>query len=148
MTGDRRFVVAAVVLTDADGRIVLVRKRGTDRFMLPGGKIEPGEDPAACAVREAAEELGVRLDPERLDLLGVWEAAAANEPGHAVHGHIYAHPWVPGTGPHGDLVPAGEIEAVLRLHPDEAEGRGDLAPLFQFRVLPALRRRPGDGMGP
>lgn len=133
-----RFVVAAVVLTDQHGRIVLVRKRGTNRFMLPGGKIESGEEPAECAIREAAEELGVILDPERLDLLGVWEAAAANEPGHRVRGHIYVHPWVEGTGADGDLVPAGEIEAVLRLHPDEAPGRDDLAPLFQFRVLPAL----------
>ena len=132
------FVVAAVVLTDPQGRIVLVRKRGTRRFMLPGGKIEPGEAPEDCAIREAAEELGVTLDPERLDLLGVWEASAANEPGHSVRGHIYVHPWVAGPADDGDLHPAGEIEAVLRLHPDEVGDRDDLAPLFEFRVLPAL----------
>lgn len=137
----RRFVVSAVVLTDPQGRIVLVRKHGTDRFMLPGGKIEAGEEPAACAIREAAEELGVILDPERLDLLGVWEAPAANEPDHRVHGHIYVHPWVTGTGPGGTLEPAGEIDAVLMLHPFEADERDDLAPLFQFEVLPALRGR-------
>lgn len=130
------FVVAAVVLTDPQGRIVLVRKRGTSRFMLPGGKIEPAEEPAACAIREAAEELGVTLDQDRLDLLGVWEAPAANEPDHRVHGHIYVHPWI--ADEDGDLHPAGEIEAVLLLHPDEADARDDLAPLFQFRVLPAL----------
>ncbi|OUR93665.1 hypothetical protein A9Q84_19560 [Halobacteriovorax marinus] len=28
---------------------------------FPGGKIEPGETPAACAIREFAEEAGVRL---------------------------------------------------------------------------------------
>jgi 8-oxo-dGTP diphosphatase len=132
------FVVAAVVLTDEHGRIVLVRKRGTSRFMLPGGKIEPGEEPEACAIREAAEELGVTLDPERLALLGVWEAPAANEPDHRVRGHIYLHPWVAGTGEGGELCPSGEIDAILRLHPDEAGGRNDLAPLFEFRVLPAL----------
>lgn len=132
----RTFVVAAVVLTDQQGRIVLVRKRGTSRFMLPGGKIEPGEEPEECAIREAAEELGVTLDRKGLELLGVWEAPAANEPDHRVHGHIYVHPWV--ADGDGDLAPAGEIEAVLRLHPDDAHGRDDLAPLFEFRVLPAL----------
>lgn len=140
------FVVAAVVLTDPQGRIALVRKQGTGRFMLPGGKIEPGEQPEACAIREVAEELGVALDPERLVLLGVWEAPAANEPGHRVHGHIYVHPWPTGSPDGGELHPSGEIEAVLRLHPDEAGGRDDLAPLFEFRVLPVLRGPGGDGM--
>ena len=135
-------VVAAVVLTDEDGRIALVRKRGTGRFMLPGGKIEAGETPAECAVREAAEELGALLDPPSLTLLGEWEAPAANEPGHRVHGHVFAHPRVAG------LSPSGEIDELIWLLPDEADGRDDLAPLFEFRVLPALRGRGGGGMCP
>ena len=135
-----RLVVAAVVLTDDIGRIALVRKHGTSRFMLPGGKIEQGEDPAACAVREAEEELGVDLDRERLSLLGVWEAAAANEPGHRVHGHVFSHPPVAG------LTPRGEIDELIWLLPEDAEGRDDLAPLFQFRVLPVLRGLEGGGM--
>lgn len=135
-------VVAAVVLTDAQGRIALVRKQGTGRFMLPGGKIEPGEQPEACAIREAAEELGVTLDPERLVLLGVWEADAANEPGHRVHGHVFAHPRVTG------LAPRGEIDELIWLRPEDADGRHDLAPLFEFRVLPVLRGLDGDGMTP
>lgn len=141
------FVVAAVVLTDEQGRIALVRKRGTSRFMLPGGKIEPGEQPEECAIRETAEELGVTLDPERLVLLGVWEAPAANEPGHRVHGHIYVHPRSAGPGEGGELHPTGEIDELIWLLPEEAHRRDDLAPLFEFRVLPALRRRRGDGMG-
>lgn len=126
------FVVSAVVLRDADGRIALVRKRGTSRFMLPGGKHEPGETPAACAIREVHEELGVELDESQLILLGEWESPAANEPDHLVHGHIYAHPWVP------DIAPRAEIDELLWLHPDDAADRTDLAPLFEHRVLPAL----------
>ena len=139
---DVRLVVAAVVLTDDAGRVALVRKRGTQRFMLPGGKIEPGEAPEDCAVREAAEELGAHLDRDRLVLLGAWEAPAANEPGHRVHGHVFAHPPVAGLAPHG------EIDELVWLLPEEADGRDDLAPLFQFRVLPVLRAVAGDGMAP
>ena len=142
------FVVAAVVLTNEQGRVALVRKRGTSRFMLPGGKIEPGEKPEECAIREAAEELGVSLDPQRLVLLGVWEAPAANEPGHRVHGHIYVHPWSRGSGEVGELHPAGEIDELIWLLPEEADARDDLAPLFEFRVLPVLRGPAGGGMEP
>lgn len=126
------FIVAAVVMRDDQGRILLVRKRNTSRFMLPGGKIEKGESPDQTAVREAHEELAVRLDPSCLTLLGEWTAPAANESGMTVHGHIYAHPWVEGAAP------SGEIDEVLWLTPDDAHRRDDLAPLFRSCVLPVL----------
>lgn len=133
--GTPDFVVAAVVIRDDDGRILLVRKRGTHRFMLPGGKIEAGESPDQTAVREAREELGVVLDVTRLALLGDWTAPAANEDGRTVHGHIYVHPWVRG------VAACNEIDEVLWLSPGEAEQRADLAPLFQHHVLPVLSQR-------
>ena len=142
MSGGRHFVVAATVIRDPDGRILLVRKHGTSRFMLPGGKIEPDETPDACAIREAREELGVELDPARLVLLGDWTAPAANEPEHTVHGHVFSHPWVPG------IAVCGEIDELIWLRPEDADGRHDLAPLFEFRVLPVLRSLDGDGMTP
>lgn len=56
-------LVAAVALVDADGR-VLVAQRPPGKPMaglweFPGGKLEPGETPEACLVRELAEELGI-----------------------------------------------------------------------------------------
>src|SRR4029077_14964252 len=43
-----------------DGRIVLLEnERG--EWELPGGRVEPGEDAAACLVREFAEELGAAI---------------------------------------------------------------------------------------
>ena len=126
------FIVSAVVLRDADGRILVVRKRGTSRYMLPGGKIEAGETPAQAAVRELFEEVGAELDPAHLTFLGEWTAPAANEPDHTVLGHIFEHPWIDG------LSVRAEIEDLLLLHPDEMATRDDLAPLLVTRVLPAL----------
>ena len=54
----RSIVVAAMVVTDPVGRVLCVRKRGTDTFMLPGGKFEPGEsvdNPEVTAAREVSE---------------------------------------------------------------------------------------------
>jgi 8-oxo-dGTP pyrophosphatase MutT (NUDIX family) len=126
------FIVSAVVLRDGDGRILVVRKRGTSKYMLPGGKIESGETPAQAAVRELHEEVGAELEPESLAFLGEWTAPAANEPDHTVHGHIFEHPWIDG------LAVRAEIEDLLWLHPDEMSMRDDLAPLLVTRVLPAL----------
>lgn len=126
-----RIVVAAVVIRDDAGRILLVRKEGTARFMLPGGKIEPDETAAHCAAREAHEELGVELDSSALTELGAWEAPAANEPGHTVHGTVFTHPFVEG------IAAAGEIAEVMWFDP-ASPGEAELAPLFEHRVLPLL----------
>ena len=134
MAGDPDFVVAAVVIRDDVGSVLVVRKRGTSRFMLPGGKIESNETPAQAAIRELREEVGADLDSHRLTLLGEWTAPAANEPGLSVHGHIYEHPWVAG------LRARAEIDELLWLHPDEMDARDDLAPLLVTRVLPALTK--------
>lgn len=62
--------VAIVALTD-DGNIVLVRQwraaLGRITLEIPAGKLEPGEDAAACARRELREETGVI--PQKLEHL-------------------------------------------------------------------------------
>jgi 8-oxo-dGTP pyrophosphatase MutT (NUDIX family) len=125
-----------VVLRDESGRVLVVRKRGTHRYMLPGGKIEAGESAAQTAVRELREEVGAQLDIARLVSLGEWTAPAANEPDHLVHGHVFEHPIVTGLGPRA------EIEDMQWLAPAEMGGRDDLAPLLVTRVLPVLLAGP------
>ncbi len=130
MTGT--FVVAAVAFV-RDGRVLTVRKRGTSRFMLPGGKLEPGESAYAAAVREVREEVGLEVD--HLTLLGEFTADAANEPGHLVESTVYAASL---PDPAVEPAAAGEI-AELRWV--EVAGAGDdLAPLLVDHVLPVLRR--------
>ncbi len=54
---------AAVVALDDAGRVCVVRqyRHGIEDFMweIPAGKLDPGEAPEVCAVRELAEETGV-----------------------------------------------------------------------------------------
>ncbi len=85
----RRIRVSAAVITDADGRLLVVRKAGTTAFMQPGGKPEPGEHPAETLARELAEEIGVRVAPDALEPLGEFSASAANEPGFEVVADVF-----------------------------------------------------------
>ncbi|WP_069812156.1 NUDIX hydrolase [Streptomyces sp. TP-A0874] len=59
--------VSAIVF-DEDGRVLLARRTDTRRWSIIGGIPEPGEQPAAAAVREVYEETAVRCVPERLVL--------------------------------------------------------------------------------
>ena len=61
---DRPIVlVAAVALIDPDGRVLLAQrpagKSMAGLWEFPGGKLEPGETPEACLIRELNEELGI-----------------------------------------------------------------------------------------
>lgn len=55
---------AAMVPVGVDGEVHLVRqyRYATGGWLLevPAGKLDPGEDPVTCAVRELEEEVGVR----------------------------------------------------------------------------------------
>lgn len=66
-------VAAGMLLFDAADRVLLVDPTYKPGWEFPGGVVEPGEAPARAAVREVAEELGLRL-PEGPALLVVdWE---------------------------------------------------------------------------
>ncbi len=62
---DSLLLVTAVALVDADGR-VLVQQRAHGAleglWEFPGGKMEPGETPAAALIRELREELGIDVE--------------------------------------------------------------------------------------
>jgi 8-oxo-dGTP pyrophosphatase MutT (NUDIX family) len=125
--------IAAALLIDPLGRTLLVRKRGTQAFMQPGGKIDAGESPVQALVRELHEELGLQIDPERAVHLGQFSAPAANEPGFQVQAELFR------VDSAEAVAPAAEIEEVRWLAADQAATL-ELAPLTRDLILPLYRQ--------
>lgn len=66
-------IVGATVVQRA-GKVLLVREGKpavAGSWNLPGGRMEPGEDPTACARREAREETGLAIEPA--SLVGIYQ---------------------------------------------------------------------------
>jgi 8-oxo-dGTP pyrophosphatase MutT (NUDIX family) len=63
---------AAGVVLDGNGKVLLGRRADNGTWSLPGGIIEPGEEPADAAVREIFEETGVIAVPEELSAVTVF----------------------------------------------------------------------------
>ncbi len=128
----RTIRIAAVVFRNDNGDVLSVRKTGTDSFMMPGGKVEPGESPLDTAVREIAEELNLDLNPQRLEYLGRFEAPAANEVGFRVDCDVFhwPDPLVDVPGVFDEIAEATWFPVTSRAP--------DLAPLSRDVVFPLL----------
>ncbi|MEU8727388.1 MULTISPECIES: NUDIX hydrolase [Streptomyces] len=139
----------SVLITDDQGRLLLVERVDTGDWGLPGGLMEPGESFEETGMREVREETG--LDIHDLQLFGVYSGAD----------YYYRYP-------HGDeiynvtaaytaRVAGGRLAAdgaeTKRLHffPLDELPKDILAPelpiveAFLHRTGPAAGRDPGSG---
>lgn len=67
--GENRFEQPAKVreasrgIVISGGKLLLTYEVNTDQWFIPGGGMEPGENPEQCCVRELAEETGCAVRP-------------------------------------------------------------------------------------
>lgn len=128
----RTIRIAAALIDDEAGRLLLVRKAGTEWFMQAGGKIEDGETPLCALRRELNEEIGLVLADDNARYLGCYSAPAANEPGHTVEAEIF-HVRIEHT-------PATRSEIEEAVWVDHlAVVAMPLAPLTRHHILPLAR---------
>ena len=60
---------SAIIIRNDQGQILLQERTDRNKWGLPGGCQELGEDLRMTAVREAYEETGIKLNPDELELI-------------------------------------------------------------------------------
>ncbi|GIT78437.1 hypothetical protein LLS1_01060 [Leifsonia sp. LS1] len=120
-------VAAYGVIVD-DGRILLAHwnEGGRSGWTLPGGGIDPGEDPVDAVVREIAEETGYAADAG--DLLGIDSKVVPAE-----------QRFTPDAGPLHALRIVYRATVVSGTLTNERDGSTDEAAWFRLDAIPNRR---------
>lgn len=129
---------ATVVVTDTDGRILVLEPTYKDHLELPGGMVEADESPAEGAARELREELGLRTPVGRVLAVDTSSGAGTGY-GRALVCFVFAlDPLTPQEAA-GLVFDPAEIREGLWLSPTEARKR--LPQRLADRVDAALQAR-------
>ncbi|MDF2476587.1 MAG: hypothetical protein K0S24_2070 [Sphingobacterium sp.] len=84
-----KIVICSAMMIGPDGDLLMVRKKGSKYFQLPGGKIATGESDVEALIRELGEELQFDASGMVLQFMGLHSTKAVNEVDTLVEGHIY-----------------------------------------------------------
>jgi 8-oxo-dGTP pyrophosphatase MutT (NUDIX family) len=110
---------AAVLLVDPAGRILLQLRDGNapigkHKWAVPGGYVEPAEDPHDAAIREVREETGIELDVD-VDLF--WHGSRKFSAGRVIDWFVFCAP----TNARQEDVVLGEGEAMVFIPPGDIQ---------------------------
>lgn len=135
---------STIFVHDDSGRLLLLKHAASGKWVLPGGKMEPGESFEDCARRELREETGLEaqaLQPLTLfagpafrydDGKGVWDSVGVLFLAQNVSGELN--------------LPAGEILEACWVEPDEVQD-ADLLGSYTRQALAFWRARQAFGVG-
>jgi 8-oxo-dGTP diphosphatase len=103
-------IVAASAAVFRGGRVLIARRVNPPQlWSLPGGKVEPGENPEQAAVREVREETGVEIE-----IVAPAGERVVALPGARYVIHAFAARWRA-----GEARPGPEASAVEWVRPEE-----------------------------
>lgn len=82
-------VISSAMILNTKTEILLVRKKGSKYFQLPGGKVKSNEAKFETLKRELFEEINIEVKEENCIFLGIHETNAVNEKNTRVKGFLY-----------------------------------------------------------
>ena len=126
-------IATACFLNDKQ-ELLVVRKKNTTAWMLPGGKLDAHETPSEALVREVQEELQIEVTASALHFIGSFDAVAANEANTTVNAQALM---VQGPSPQATGI-AAEI-AEMKWLPINQAIPADVAPLLKDFIIPTLQ---------
>ncbi|MET8622636.1 NUDIX hydrolase [Kitasatospora sp. NPDC004669] len=127
----RAYIGSSVLLTDEQGKVLLLKPGYRDQWQFPGGGMDPGEAPAECAARELREETGLVVAGGLRLLVVEWREAIPDQ-------GRYAHPAVHFMFDGGTV----EADAIVRLQAEEIADHGYFTPAKAAALLhPCATRR-------
>lgn len=123
-------IVKYGLLLVKDKKFLIAKEKGTDLFLMPGGRPEKNESPEECLIREIMEEIGCEVIRKSIKFFGEFEDIAVNDPGKLVNIKLYT----------ADV--KGKPKANSEIEELKWFGRGDdakvLSPLIKNKILPAV----------
>ena len=84
-----KIIICSAIMVSPDGDLLMVKKKGSEYFQLPGGKIATGETDVETLARELKEELQFDVNDIVLQYIGQHSTQAVNEADTIVRGYIY-----------------------------------------------------------
>ncbi|MBP8642415.1 MAG: NUDIX domain-containing protein [Bacteroidales bacterium] len=114
--------------------ILLVRNEGTVKYLMPGGRVEKGENDLETLQREIEEELSCKIDTKNISYVGEYQDIAANDFGYIVDIKLYHGEII------GDIVPSNEIAEYLWFNPLNDDW-SILSDIVKNKIIPDLINR-------
>lgn len=126
-----KIYLAGAMIVDPDNRLLVVRKKNSLYYMMPGGKIEKGELSSQALVRELKEELDLNISIRDFEYMGFHETEAVNEADTLVRGEVFKIE----LKEHLNIVPQAELEEAIWLTVDNYK-QYQLAHLIEEFTVP------------
>ncbi len=120
-----------------DRKLLIVRQKGKEYFIAPGGKLDADEKPTDALVRELKEELSLNIDKNSLELFGSFYAPSAGQEDLILRSDVFlVNEW------HGELHlnPKDKVNE-YKWVTSKYVGSIKIGSIFEHEVIPRLKSR-------